>query len=186
MSPRVGLDIETIIMTAIEIADNHGVEAVTLASVARNLSVKPPSLFNHINGLSDLKRELSLYGLTLLFEKINDRVRGKQKNEAIFAMSTAYIEFTREHPGLYELTIKAPENNDKELEGAGNKIIQLLMGILSDYHLDQETIIHAIRGWRSILHGFASLEQKGAFGMPVDTEKSINYIIEGFISTISK
>ncbi|HWL25067.1 MAG TPA: WHG domain-containing protein [Ureibacillus sp.] len=182
--PRVGLDLNRIIKTAIEIADNEGIEAVTLATLARRLSVKSPSLFNHINGLSSLKREMSLYGLNLLFDKLKCAKQDKQSNDAMVAIANAYIEFTREHPGLYELTIKAPEENDQEIEEISNGIIKLIIDVLGDFQLDEEAIIHTIRGFRSILHGFASLEQKGAFGMPISTEESFHFIIKSFLATL--
>ncbi len=181
---RVGLDFNRIIQTAAKIVDDEGVEAITLANLARKLSVKPPSLFNHINGLPSIKRELSLYGLKLLFAKLEIAIQDKQKDVALLAMANAYVEFTREHPGLYEMTIQAPEKNDQEIVKVSSDIIDLIIQVLNDYDLEKDTMIHTIRGLRSILHGFASLEQKGAFGMPINTEESFNFLIKTFISVL--
>ena len=182
MSPRVGLDLEIIVHKAAEIADKEGMEAVTLASVARNLNVRSPSLFNHINGLPSLKRELALYGLNRLYERLRSAIKGKTKEDAIFAMANAYLQFSREHPGVYEETLRAPEANDDELEIASKRIIQLLTDVLSEYQLSEEETIHAIRGLRSILHGYSSLEKQGAFGLPVKLEDSFYFLLKGYIS----
>ena len=40
MSPRIGLDKQTLVMTAAEIADNEGVEGITLAALATKLGVR--------------------------------------------------------------------------------------------------------------------------------------------------
>ncbi|KGR90977.1 TetR family transcriptional regulator [Ureibacillus massiliensis 4400831 = CIP 108448 = CCUG 49529] len=183
--PRVGLDFNTILMTAVEIADHEGVEAITLATIARKLSVKPPSLFNHTSGLPSIKRALSLYGLSLLYKKINNAVMEKQQDEALFSMATAYLEFTREHPGLYQFTIQAPEKDDQELEIASNKLLQLISEVLYTFNIAEEMIIHKIRGLRSILHGFASLEQMGAFGLPVKTEESFEHLVSSYINSLN-
>jgi len=186
MSPRVGLDLLTIINTAAEIADTDGVDNVTLAAIARKLNVRSPSLFNHIQGLPELKRHLSLRGLTLLNEKLTEAAKGKMKDEALISMAYGYLEFSREHNGLYDLTLSAPEPNDEEMQTASRKIIQLLSNILSDYHLTNENTIHAIRALRSILHGFSSLEQKQAFKLAVEPEESFQVLIAGFISYLNQ
>ncbi|MFJ8237601.1 TetR-like C-terminal domain-containing protein [Ureibacillus sp. NPDC094379] len=186
MSPRVGLDLLTIINTAAEIANTEGVDNVTLAAIARKLNVRPPSLFNHIQGLPDLKRRLSLYGLTLLNEKLTEAAMGKMKDEALFSMAYGYLEFSRDHNGLYDLTLSAPESNDEEMQNASSKIIQLLSNILNDYQLTKEDTIHAIRALRSILHGFSSLEQKQAFKLAVEPEDSFQVLMAGFVSYLNQ
>lgn len=186
MSPRVGLNLEMIIKTAAEMADKEGIETVTLASLARKLNVRSPSLFNHISGLPNLKRELSLYGLKLLYEDLAVATEEKEKDEAIIAMANAYLLFSREHPGIYELTLRAHDPNDQEMDQASSRILHLISSILADYHLNDEETIHAIRGFRSILHGYSSLEQKGAFGMPVKLEDSFHLLLEGYISFLRK
>ncbi len=182
--PRAGLDLDRIILTAVELADHEGIEAVTLATLARKLSVKSPSLFNHIKGISNLKSEMSLYGLRLLLEKLTTSIEGKQKDDALSAMAYAYVEFTREHPGLYEVTIQAPEVIEEKLKKASDDIVELIMYVLKDYNLDHEKMIHTIRGLRSLLHGFSSLEQNGAFAMSVSVEESFEYLIKNFIKVL--
>lgn len=184
MSPRIGLDLTTIVITAVEILDTEGLEAVTLAAIARKLNVRSPSLFNHIKGLPELKRELSLYGLNMLSGVLESAVIGKKEDEAIFALANAYVQFSREHPGLYELTLRIPEPDDSEMEMASSQIINLLNEIFIDYHLTDNETIHAIRGFRSILHGFSSLNQKNAFGLPVNLEESFQFLLQGYISFI--
>lgn len=183
--PRVGLDLKQIIETAAQIADEQGIEYVTLATIARKLHVRPPSLFNHVKGLPHIKRELSLYGVMKLHEKMDAAARGKVGEEAIFALADAYLTFTREHPGLYEYTIALPQPKDEEIEQEGNKIINLIIGALTVYQLTEENAIHAVRGLRSILHGFSSLEQKGGFGMPLKKEESLTLLLKAFLSGLN-
>ena len=182
---RVGLDIKKIIEAATEIADKEGTEGVTLAAIARKLSVRPPSLFNHVRGLPQIKRELSLFGVRKLHENMRVMSEDKTREAAIFAMANAYLQFTCEHPGLYEYTIAPPQPKDEEIEQEGNKIISLIIDSLSDYKLSEEDSIHAVRGLRSILHGFSSLEQKGGFGMPLDREESLRLLLQAFLTGLN-
>ncbi|WP_047984783.1 TetR/AcrR family transcriptional regulator [Ornithinibacillus californiensis] len=184
--PRVGLDLSKIIQAAAKIVDEQGVEAITLAAIARDLSVKPPSLFNHVQGLSQIKRELSLIGVKMLYDTMQPASDGKLGDEAIFALANAYLQFTRDHPGLYEFTIALPHPKDEEIEKEGNKIIALITEALRNYQLSEENAIHAVRGLRSILHGFSSLEQKGGFGMPLRKEESLNLVIKAFLTGLDQ
>lgn len=184
--PRVGLKLNQIIQTAADIADQHGAEAVTLAAIARELSVRPPSLFNHVKGFSQVQRELTLYGVKKLQESMQAASQGMIGEEAVFALADSYLQFTREHPGLYEFTIALPQPRDEEIEREGNKIINLIMDAFSSYELSEENALHAVRGLRSILHGFSSLEQKGGFGMPFKKDDSLYLVIKAFLIGLEK
>lgn len=184
MSPRAGLDKQTLVMTAAEIADNEGVEGITLAALATKLGVRSPSLYNHISGLQDLRIELAIYGLDQLYKAMSVAAEGLNSDAAVHAMGLAYVDFARSRPGLYETTLRASEQANTELTTAGERILQLIINVMKDYELGEEGEIHAVRGLRSILHGFASLEQKGGFGMPLDSNVSLTRLISTFITGI--
>jgi hypothetical protein len=42
--------------------------------------------------------------------------------------------------------------------------------------------LHAVRGLRSLVHGFATLEVAGGFGMPLDIDESFRRLVELLIS----
>src|SRR6266567_4569941 len=52
--------------------------------------------------------------------------------------------------------------------------------------LNHEDAIHAIRGLRSIVHGFISLEVAGGFGMPVDLDASFHWLIDAFVTGLEQ
>ncbi|WP_410511387.1 WHG domain-containing protein [Paenibacillus sp. BR2-3] len=184
MSPRAGLDTQTIVKAAEQLADENGVEEVTLSALAAKLGVRSPSLYNHINGLQGLRTLLAIYGLEQLYIVMSTAAEGTAGAEAVHAMGNAYVDFARQHPGLYETTLRAPEAQNTELEAASDTILALIIKGLETYELGEEGTIHAVRGLRSILHGFASLEQKGGFGMPLDSNTSLSRLLSTFIAGI--
>jgi AcrR family transcriptional regulator len=186
MSPRIGLDLQTILQAAIEIADQDGVGAVTLATLAKKLTIRPPSLYNHIDGLPGLRKKLAVHGLNEVYNKLAQAAIGKSKDEAVHAMADAYVKFVRAHPGLYELTIGITDLDEEEIHLAGKKIVDLIIQVLNGYGLKEEEALHAVRGIRSILHGFSSLEQKGGFGLPLDLDVSLHLLIDSFLAGIDK
>lgn len=184
MSPRIGLDLSTIIQAATEIADTRGINEVTLASLAQKLQIRSPSLYNHINGLKDLQRMLAIHGLKQLHKTLTHAVIGLARDDAVHALANAYMTFVRSHPGLYEATLRVPDHEDHDIHQAANEIVELVSQILSAYGLEDKATIHAVRGLRSILHGFASLEQKGGFGLPIHPDESLHLLIDAFLSGI--
>lgn len=181
MTPRRGLDLDIIVHTAAAIADERGLEEVTLASLAAELGVRSPSLYNHVNGLPELKELLTTLALRRLDDKLASVGDRKPGEEQIMALAEAYSAFAKEHPGLYELTIKAPADGAAVQQELAARLVGRLVAAVEPLGLKEEEAIHAVRGFRSLLHGFASIVQKGGFGMPIDLNVSIRYVMRRYI-----
>ncbi|WP_245622831.1 TetR-like C-terminal domain-containing protein [Lysinibacillus contaminans] len=131
-----------------------------------------------------MKQKLAIQGVKKLHEHLLQAAVGRSGDDAIRKISNAYIQFVRMHPGLYEASTRFPDANDKELQQAQESIVHLVVQVLQAYNLKEEMAIHMIRGLRSILHGFTSIEQMGGFGMPLDINKSYSILINTFIEGI--
>jgi AcrR family transcriptional regulator len=184
--PKIGLEISYIIEAAGEIADQYGVQEVTLANLAKKLGIRPPSLYNHFDGLTGLRKKLAIHGMEKLYKVMADAAIGVSGTEAVLSVSLAYVNFARKHPGIYEATLLAPDPEDVDVQQAGEKIVDLSVRILQAYHLEGESALHAVRGLRSILHGFSSLEQKGGFKIALDLDESLMVIIKAFLAGIGQ
>ncbi|MET3290799.1 TetR/AcrR family transcriptional regulator [Brevibacillus fluminis] len=184
MSPRMGLDLPTILQAAAEIADAKGWEEVTLAALAQKLEIRSPSLYNHVDGLSGLRKKLAVYGLDLLYERLVQATVGVSGDDAVIAFARAYLSFARAHPGLYPCTQRAPEERDDAYAQRAEKIVELIVRVLQGYGLQGDEALHTIRGLRSLLHGFALLEKDGGFGLPLDLDTSFSLLIDTFLAGI--
>jgi AcrR family transcriptional regulator len=179
--PKVGLELTEILGAAAELADQFGMQEVTLANLAKKLGIRPPSLYNHFDGLAGLRKKMAIYGLDQLYETLAQSAIGVSGDEAVLTISKAYVDFTRKHPGMYEATLMAPDMEDEDVKQAGFKIVDLTVRVLQAYRLEGDTATHAVRGLRSILHGFSSLEHRGGFKMALDLNESLEIIIKAFI-----
>ena len=94
----------------------------------------------------------------------------------------AYI---KEYPGLYLSTIRAsgtqPEA-DPELEQEETRSVKVGMAVMDSFGLEGKETIHALRGLRSLVHGFATLEISGGFGMPLELDESFSRLVDLFIA----
>lgn len=185
MSPRIGLDMSIIMQVATEIADTQGLEGVTLASLAKKLKIRPPSLYNHIDGLQGLRTKLAIHGLGELKKHLMNAAIGRSGDDAIYALAEAYIAFARQHPGLYEATLPAARPEDIELQQLSTDIVNIFIRVLQAYGIEGDEAIHMTRGLRSLLHGFASLEAKGGFGLPINLDVSIHQVVKIFLAGMS-
>src|SRR6266567_4840535 len=185
MSRRAGLDQEAVVEAAAKLVDEEGIEQLSLGRLAERLGIRTPSLYNHVAGLPGLKHDLALYCLRDVLNHLLHSTIGKSRAEAIFAFANAYRAYARKTPGRYALTLQAPDPGDRELQAVAQQIIEVALVILEPYKLSEEEAIHAIRGLRSIVHGFISLEVAGGFGMPVDLDASFHWLINLFITGLS-
>lgn len=179
--PKVALDISTILDAAGELANQSGIEEVTLANLAKKLEIRPPSLYNHFAGLGGLRKKMALYGIDRLYGELAQAGIGVSGDEAVLAISKAYLDFVRNQPGVYEATLLAPDPGDEEIQRASKRVVDLVVRVLHSFDLEGDRAIHAVRGLRSILHGFSSLEQRGGFKLALDIDESFLIIIKAFI-----
>lgn len=184
MSPRAGLDKQSVLLAAAELADQTGVESVTMASLAKKLNVRSPSLYNHINGMQGLRKMLALHGIDQLNKRMLLAVAGRSRDEAVQALARAYLGFVREHPGLYDALFMASEIRDEEMRAKEYEVAELVVRVLQGYSLQEDKALHYVRVFRSLVHGFASLEQRGGFGLSLDTDDSFQLAVQTLLAGI--
>ncbi|BCG58527.1 TetR/AcrR family transcriptional regulator [Paenibacillus sp. URB8-2] len=182
--PRMGLDISVILLRAAEFVNEKGLDGISLGELAKQLNIRTPSLYNHIDSLAALKQKLAIYSLNRLYERMLQAAVGRTGDEAVYALSEAYVQFVRVNPGLYDAALRAPDPKDPELHLAQNQIVDLVVKILSFYNMQDDKVLHTVRGLRSILHGFASIESVGGFGLPLDLDVTFRMMIDTFLAGI--
>lgn len=185
MPARAGLDRAAVVQAAARIVDAKGADALTLAELAADLGVRTPSLYNHIAGLDGLRRDLALRGVRELNVRLTRAAVGKAGDAAILAFAGAYRVFAHKHPGLYALSLRAPNPGDEEMAAASGEALGTVVAVLGAYGLHDDIALHAVRGLRSICHGFVSLEAAGGFGLPLDRDASFHFLVQMFIAGLA-
>ena len=175
--PRRGLDRAQVVDAAVAIADADGLEAVTLSRVAAALGVKPPSLYNHVDGRGALVRAIALRALGELTDVLRRAATGRAGADALAAVAHAQLAYAREHPGRYAATVAAPAPGDAEHEAAADEAVAGLTDALAGLRLAGDDRIHAIRALRSAVHGFAAIEAAGGFALGVDRDASFRWLV---------
>lgn len=189
MSPRAGLDKGIVVQAAAELVNAEGLEALSISRLAAELGVQAPSLYNHVGGLEDLRRELALYGHSLLAERLTEAAIGRSGAEALLAVADAYRGFIKDCPGVYVAGLRSYgtlENPDEILSTAEGRVTRIAMAVIASFGLEGEDGLHAVRGLRSMVHGFATLEVSGGFGLPLDLDESFHRLVRLLIVGIQQ
>ncbi len=175
--PRAGLGPESVTAAAAAIVDAGGTAALTLARLAAELNVAPPSLYKHIAGMDDLTLRVTTLSLRRLTDTLTAAAIGRSGRQALFAIATAYRRFATEHAGLYALTQTAPAPGSAAHQAEATRAIGLVGDAIRSYGVPDHLSIHAIRMVRAGLHGFADIEARGGFRMAQSLDESFELLI---------
>ena len=97
--------------------------------------------------------------------------------------------YIKEYPGLYLSTVRASGTQaevNPELEQEEARSVKVGMAVMASFGLEGEDAVHAVRGLRSVVHGFATLEISGGFGMPLDLDESFLQLVDLFIAGLEQ
>jgi AcrR family transcriptional regulator len=175
--PRVGLDTEAVVAAAAELADERGLDALSLTALARRLGVRTPSLYAHVRGLADVRSRLGARGARELAAAVTVAAAGRARIDALHAVALTYRDYARAHPGTYAAMQRAPEPDSGDVAAAARELVDLILAALGGYELHGDPAIHAVRAVRAGLHGFVALEQLGGFRLEVSLDESYAALI---------
>ncbi len=183
---KAGLDEGTVIERAAKLANEEGLERVTLKLLAEDLQVKSPSLYNYISGLDDLKEKIMLYGWKQMEHRIVGAVIGVAGYDAVRAACWAFYRYATENPGIFNAMLWYNKFQDEKSMAATERLFDILFRIMEPMHISRKDCNHVIRTFRGFLEGYALLVNNGAFGNPISIEESfelsLNVLIEGMKS----
>ncbi|KOG50141.1 TetR family transcriptional regulator [Streptomyces virginiae] len=171
---RAGLTAERVTVAGAELADEVGLERLSMAQVARRLGVKDASLYAHVRSLEDLRGRIALLAADEKTLRIAQATAGRAGRDALVAFADAWREYAHEHPGRYAATQTAI-GIDPELaaQAAGpRRAVELTYGMLRGYGLAEPDLTDAVRLLRSTFHGFVALEAAGGFAHARSPEES--------------
>jgi AcrR family transcriptional regulator len=184
MAARVGLDRRKVVDAALVLLEQEqALEAFALADVADRLGVRTQSLYAHVDGADDLRRELALYGLRALAQRLTTAAVGRAGTDAVEAIVLEWLRFAAEHPGLYDASLRAP-GDDPDLRAAVGAAMAPLELVFASLGLLDGDAAHWYRTIFASVHGFATLRRDGMFTMPADPDETATRMIRLFVHGI--
>jgi len=176
-----------IVDTAIALLEREGESALGVNRVARELSIQPPSIYNHIAGNGALRFAVSIEGYRRASEFVMQRVSGiEEPTLALKVAAHAQRDFAKAHPNLYSVTTTTPfQLEQPESTHLLTAEIEFYAGLLKPFDLSTDDIVHTIRILQASIHGFIQAEQVGLFVLSQSIDESferlINILLNGFV-----
>jgi hypothetical protein len=121
----------------------------------------------------------------MLADRLNEAAIGKSGTDAFMALAQAYRDYVKEYSGLYMSSLRASGNQvtqDPNLIREEERALKIGMAVMASLSLQGEDAIHGLRAFRSLVHGFATLEVAGGFGLPQDCDDSFRRLVEALVA----
>jgi len=161
--PRAGLTSARVTEAAAELADEVGLDRVTLAALAQRFGIATPSLYTHVRSADDVRVRVALLALEETADAVASALAGVSDRSALAALGGVWRDYARAHPGRYAAT-RLPLDAEAAAASAGPRHAELTRAALRGYALSEADETHAVRLLGATFHGYAALDAAGAFG----------------------
>lgn len=160
--PRAGLTSARVAEAAADLADDVGLDGVTLTALAKHFGVATPSLYTHVRSGADVRTRVALLALDETADLVADALAGVSGRSALAAVGGVWRGYARRHPGRYAAT-RLPLDVSTAAASAGPRHAELSRAALRGYALSGDDETHAVRLLGATFHGYAALDAAGAF-----------------------
>ena len=145
---------EAVLAAALRLADEQGLDAVTMHAVARRLQVTPMALYRHVDDKNAL-----LDGLVevLLTEYPPPRAEGEW-DERLIALADGIRDTARRHPAVFPLLLTRPA-----VTPSARVVRDAVQAALREGGLPEAEVARAERLISTAVLGFAASEASGRF-----------------------
>lgn len=180
---RARLNRGQVLQAAAELADRDGLDATTLSALARELGIRTPSLYRHVESLAALIEGIATIAVEELRAAMSDAAAGRSGPDAVRESARAYRAYATAHPGRYAATTAfAVQAGHDAFAQAAAALVDILRATLRHWALDDDRQVDAIRGMRAALHGFVEIERTGGFGMDRAPDASFEALLTTLVA----
>ena len=170
-APRSSLR-EKIIQEAIDIVQKHGVESITMRSLAEKLGHSPATIYVNFQNKRELLHDLALEGFDRLTAAVEPSLRLPDPGEAMVEAAKRYIDFGLANPEIYRLMFQDTSIQAFAADDIAHRA--RLWNLFRDAHArgiasgalrEGDPDAFNMVGW-SMLHGFVLLALSGRSPSP--------------------
>lgn len=177
---------QDVIEAAIACLDKEGESALGVNRVARELGIKPPAIYKHLNGNAELRLAVVLTIWRQFLDYCQGKTQGIKEQRKLFkAGGMANRDFAKLYRARYKVMMQYqlyPQDKD------GGVVIQEAMSWFREgiqgYDLTENQLIDAMRMVNAAVYGFISVEQAGMMTFERSTDESYEIMLDALIVAI--
>src|SRR4051812_11713741 len=129
----MGLTRERVVAQAATVADETGLDRLSLAEVAKRLGVSLPALYKHVASLDSLRRDVAVLAVRELAATLGQAAIGRSRRDALHAIAGAYRTYARAHPARAAASVRAPDPTDTEHLAVAETAVGVMAAVITGY-----------------------------------------------------
>jgi AcrR family transcriptional regulator len=179
MVTRARLNRVAVVEMAEALVDREGWQYLTMTALAKKLGVQVPSLYNHVESLDDVVCEVQVRAHEELGKRLQRAAMGRVGADAVRTIAAAVQEFVADHPGLYDLAMTEPIDEERIRE-ASEPSGAALGAVISSFGV-MEPSNEVFMSFVATLHGVVALSHTRLFGDSVEVssvyERAVDLVV---------
>lgn len=151
-----------VLATANQLIESKGINGLTIRDLALVLDVRPQSIYNYVDSLSDLLDQVGLQFVQNVADRLTETISDVDGDEALMAFAQEFRSACNQHRGLAPLLLDL--NDNLRIPRSRKAIVQLYQDMFKPLQLDDSARVENTL-YRSTLFGFIIQEIGGFFKM---------------------
>lgn len=178
---------QDVIKATLSCIDKEGAAALGVNRVARELSIKPPAIYKHVNGNAGLRRAaaLNIWSNYLLHcqRAVQDVV---DPRELFHAGAQAVRSYAKAYPGRYTVMMNY-QMKPTDLEEAAiiQRSLRFFQQSLQLQELGEEALIDCMRMVNASIYGFLNREQMELMTLARSSDASYKVMLDALLVAVS-
>ncbi|MBW4474291.1 MAG: TetR/AcrR family transcriptional regulator [Stenomitos rutilans HA7619-LM2] len=178
---------QDVIAAAIACLDQEGESALGVNRVARELGIKPPAIYKHLEGNAGLRRAVALAIWRNYLTQCRQQVEGITEPQELFRVSArATRNFARSHPAQYSVMMHYQMRpTDPEEAEMIQDSLHLFQKFLQLYELSDEALIDVMRMVNAATYGFIMREQSELMTLDRSADASYEVMLDALLVAVA-
>ena len=171
---------EDVVNAAIYCVEKEGISALGVNRVARELRIKPPAIYKHIDGNASLRTAVAVASWKKFFAYYQEEtIEATELPTLLKVGGHATRNFARLHPGLYEIMMQVQlKPDDPEALAVIQEALSFFKKGLNKNKLKESQLIDIMRMVNAAVYGYITLEQAGLLTLSRSTDDSFEVMLE--------
>jgi AcrR family transcriptional regulator len=177
---------QNVIDAAIACLDKEGESALGVNRVARELGIKPPAIYKHLDGNAGLRRAVALAIWRSYLVDCQAQITEIIEPRDLFrAAALCTRNFARSHPARYAVMMQYQmKPTDAEEAEIIRESLHLFQKSLQLYELSDDALIDAMRMVNAAIYGFIIREQSELMTLNRSADDSYGVMLDALIVAI--
>jgi len=146
---------DDVVRAAADLVDREGWQALSLARVARELGLHATSMYAHVSGLDDLRKEIALLTAEELADEVWSATIGKVGAEALAAIALEYRSYAAAYPGR-TASLSDIDRADPDFAARMARLHEPLAATFRSFGLDEEQASSAHQIFGATINGLVN------------------------------